>query len=313
MGRLGYRKLIGMADTTTIRDRSQRSASRGESAKQVREPKNWRPFLLLIPAFVVVSFFFLAPLIDVFYRSISDPTLGVQNYVWLFTTPTNMVVAFRTFATSLLVTIVCLLIAYPYAYLMTVVSDRTRNMMQLFIMLPLWTSILVRTLAWLVLLQDTGPINGILEAVFGIGPLPLIRSTFGVALGMSQVLLPFMVLPIYSALAKIDKRLLPAAANLGARPVTAFFTVYLPLSRPGIFAGSVTVFILGLGFYIIPALLGSSKEIMMSALMYQQISGFLMWGHGTALGIFMLATTIVVLALLGRASKGTNLFAGRGK
>lgn len=302
-----------MVDIASIRDRAPRSADGAGTSKQIREPKNWRPFLLLIPAFVIVSFFFLAPLIDVFIRSITDPMLGIQNYVWLFTTPTNMVVALRTFGTSFLVTIVCLLIAYPYAYLMTIVSDRTRNMLQLFIMLPLWTSILVRTLAWLVLLQDTGPINGLLEAVFGIGPLPLIRSTFGVALGMSQVLLPFMVLPIYSALAKIDKRLLPAAANLGAKPVTAFFTVYLPLSRPGIFAGSVTVFILGLGFYIIPALLGSSKEIMMSALMYQQISGFLMWGHGTALGIFMLATTIVVLALVGRLAKGTSLFAGRVK
>ncbi|WP_241973158.1 MULTISPECIES: ABC transporter permease [Cryobacterium] len=312
MGQLGYRQLTGMA-VLSIRGRGNRSVDGGDTSRTIREPKNWRPFLLLLPAFAVVSFFFLAPLIDVFIRSISDPTLGIQNYVWLFTTPTNMVVAFRTFGTSLVVTLVCLLIAYPYAYLMTIVSDRTRNMLQLFIMLPLWTSILVRTLAWMVLLQDTGPINGLLETLFGIGPLPLIRSTFGVALGMSQVLLPFMVLPLYSALAKIDKRLLPAAANLGARPVTAFFTVYLPLSRPGIFAGSVTVFILGLGFYIIPALLGSSKEIMMSALMYQQISGFLMWGHGTALGIFMLTTTIVVLALLSRVSKGANLFVGRAK
>ncbi|SEN25995.1 putative spermidine/putrescine transport system permease protein [Cryobacterium luteum] len=310
---MGYRELTGMSDLSPIRELNKLSAAGGNTTRPTREPRNWRPFLLLIPAFIIVSFFFLAPLIDVFIRSITDPSLGIQNYVWLFTTPTNMVVAGRTFGTSFLVTIVCLLIAYPYAYLMTIVSDRTRNMLQLFIMLPLWTSILVRTLAWMVLLQDTGPINGLLESVFGIGPLPLIRSTFGVALGMTQVLLPFMVLPLYSALAKIDKRLLPAAANLGARPVTAFFTVYLPLSRPGIFAGSVTVFILGLGFYIIPALLGSSKEIMMSALMYQQISGFLMWGHGTALGIFMLTTTIVVLALVGRASKGTSLFAGRTK
>lgn len=302
-----------MVHATSTHNRGKRSGDGGDPARLAREPKNWRPLLLLIPAFVIVSFFFLAPLVDVFIRSISDPVLGIQNYVWLFTTPTNMVVALRTFGTSFLVTIVCLLIAYPYAYLMTIVSDRTRNMLQLFIMLPLWTSILVRTLAWLVLLQDTGPINGLLQSLFGIGPLPLIRSTFGVALGMSQVLLPFMVLPIYSALAKIDKRLLPAAANLGARPVTAFFTVYLPLSRPGIFAGSVTVFILGLGFYIIPALLGSSKEIMMSALMYQQISGFLMWGQGTALGIFMLTATIVVLVLVGRLAKGTSLFAGRVK
>ena len=275
-----------------------------------RGPRNWRPLLLLIPAFVIVSLFFLAPLVDVFIRSVTDPEPGFQNYVWLFTTEANMAVVMRTFGTAFLVTVVCLILAYPYAYLMTVVSDRTRNLLQLFVMLPLWTSILVRTLAWMVLLQDTGPINGLLAAWFDIGPLPLIRTTFGVALGMSQVLLPFMVLPLYSAMAKIDKRLLPAASNLGARPITAFFTVYLPLSRPGIFAGSVTVFILGLGFYIIPALLGSSRETMISALIQQQISVFLMWGQGTALGIFLLLATILILVVVTRLNKGASLFPG---
>ncbi len=286
------------------------SAPDTDAAQRKRAPRNWRPLLLLLPAFVIVSLFFLAPLIDVFIRSVTDPQPGLQNYVWLFTTEANMVVAVRTFGTSFVVTLVCLVLAYPYAYLMTVVTDRTRNLLQLFVMLPLWTSILVRTLAWMVLLQDTGPINAFLQSAFGIGPLPLIRTTFGVALGMVQVLLPFMVLPLYSAMAKIDKRLLPAAANLGAPPITRFFTVYLPLSRPGIFAGSVTVFILGLGFYIIPALLGSSKEMMMSALIQQQISVFLMWGQGTTLGVFLLLSTILVLVLVTRLSKGTSLFPG---
>ncbi|PRI11098.1 ABC transporter permease [Leucobacter massiliensis] len=282
----------------------------GVRGSRRRGPGNWRPLLLLIPAFVIVTLFFLAPLIDVFIRSVTDPQPGAQNYVWLFTTEANLNVVLRTFGTAILVTVVCLLLAYPYAYLMTVVSDRTRNLMQLFIMMPLWTSILVRTLAWMVLLQDTGPINGLLAAWFGIGPIPLIRTTFGVALGMSQVLLPFMVLPLYSSMAKIDKRLLPAASNLGANPVTAFFTVYLPLSRPGIFSGGVTVFILGLGFYIIPALLGSSKEIMISALIQQQISVFLMWGQGTALGVFLLACTILILVLVSRFNRNGSLFPG---
>ncbi|QZY53280.1 ABC transporter permease [Leucobacter tenebrionis] len=286
------------------------AVSGADAGRRKRGPRNWRPLLLLIPAFVIVSLFFLAPLVDVFIRSITDPQLGAQNYVWLFTTEANLNVVLRTFGTAILVTIVCLLLAYPYAYLMTIVSDRTRNVMQLFIMMPLWTSILVRTLAWMVLLQDTGPINGLLAAWFGIGPIPLIRTTFGVALGMCQVLLPFMVLPLYSSMAKIDKRLLPAASNLGANPVTAFFTVYLPLSRPGIFSGGVTVFILGLGFYIIPALLGSSKEIMISALIQQQISVFLMWGQGTALGIFLLVCTILILVVVSRFNRGGSLFPG---
>ena len=289
---------------------AQAAAPGADAGRPRRGPRNWRPLLLLIPAFVIVSLFFLAPLIDVFVRSVTDPQPGAQNYVWLVTTEANVAVVLRTFGTAILVTIVCLLLAYPYAYLMTIVSDRTRNLMQLFIMLPLWTSILVRTLAWMVLLQDTGPINGLLAAWFGIGPVPLIRTTFGVALGMTQVLLPFMVLPLYSSMSKIDKRLLPAASNLGARPATAFFTVYLPLSKPGIFSGGVTVFILGLGFYIIPALLGSSKEIMISALIQQQISVFLMWGHGTALGIFLLVCTILILVIVSRFNRGGSLFPG---
>lgn len=282
----------------------------GGGTPRRRIPQNWRTLLLFVPALVIVSLFFLAPLIDVFVRSITDPKLGLQNYEWLFTTDANIAVVTRTFGTAFLVTVVCLVLAYPYAYLMTIVSDRARNALQLFIMMPLWTSILVRTLAWMVLLQDTGPINGLLMAWFGIGPVPLIRTTFGVALGMSQVLLPFMVLPLYSSMSKIDKRLLPAAANLGAGPITRFFTVYLPLSKPGIFSGGVTVFILGLGFYIIPALLGSSKESMISSLIQQQISVFLMWGHGTALGIFLLVCTIAILVIVSRLNKNGSLFPG---
>lgn len=287
---------------------------KSDGEQSPRTGRNWKPFLLLVPAFLLVSTFFLSPLIDVFIRSVTDPEPGLQNYQWLFATEGNWVVAGRTFGTSFVVTLICLLLAYPYAYLMTIVSDRTRNIMQLFVMMPLWTSILVRTLAWMVLLQDTGPINGFLMSFFGLeSPVPLIRTTFGVGIGMTQVLLPFMVLPLYSAMAKIDKRLLPAASNLGANPVTAFFTVYLPLSRPGIFAGSITVFILGLGFYIIPALLGSSREIMMSALIQQQVSVFLMWGQGTTLGIFLLVSTILILVILTRFTRGSSLFPGVNK
>lgn len=272
-------------------------------------PGNWRPLTLLLPAILIITLFFIVPLVEIFVRSVSDPVLGFQNYAWVVTNENVLRVLVRTFVTSLAVTVITLLLAYPYAYLMTIVGDSARSVLTLFIMLPLWTSILVRTLAWFVLLQDTGPINDILEAI-GVGRVPLIRTPFGVALAMTQVLLPFMVLPLYSAMAKIDKRLLPAAASLGANPIVAFFKVYLPLSRPGIFAGSITVFILGLGFYIIPALLGSPNETMVSALVYLQVSQFLKWGQGTALGIFLLIITIGLLVLASKLAKGTSIFPG---
>lgn len=270
---------------------------------------NWRPLTLLLPALLVITVFFIVPLIDVFIRSFTDPELGFQNYIWIFTSEAAPAVVTRTFVISLGVTLVTLVLSYPYAYLMTIVGERGRSVLTLFIMLPLWTSILVRTLAWFVLLQDTGPINDLIQSI-GLDPIPLIRTPFGVALGMTQVLLPFMVLPLYSSMAKIDKRLLPAAASLGAHPIVAFWKVYLPLSRPGIFAGGITVFILGLGFYIIPTLLGSPKEAMVSSMVYLQISQFLKWGQGTALGIFLLVVTIILLVLVSKLAKGTSIFPG---
>lgn len=274
-----------------------------------RAPGDWRSLTLLLPAVLVITVFFVVPLIDIFQRSFTDPTPGIQNYIWIVTNESAVGVLIRTFVVSFIVTLVTLILAYPYAYLMTIVGDKGRSVLTLFIMLPLWTSILVRTLAWFVLLQDTGPINDLIQAM-GFDPVPLIRTPFGVALGMTQVLLPFMVLPLYSAMAKIDKRLLPAAASLGAHPLVAFWKIYLPLSRPGIFAGGITVFILGLGFYIIPALLGSPKETMVSALIYLQVSQFLEWGRGTALGIFLLVITIFLLWLVSKLAKGTSIFPG---
>lgn len=262
---------------------------------------------LLLPAFFIVGAFFILPLFDAFLRSLTDPTVGLQNYRWLVETPSNWPVFGRTFGTSAVVTLVCLLLAYPYAYLMTIVSDRVRLLLTTFILLPLWTSILVRTIAWMVLLQDSGPINDFLEWT-GVGRQDLIRTSFGVGIGMVQVLLPFLVLPLYSALSKIDLRLLQAARSLGASPFIAFVQIYLPLSRAGILAGSITVFILGLGFYIIPSLLGSPKEMMASSLIQQQVSNFLMWGHGGALGVVLLVSTVLALLVATRLSRG-GLFA----
>lgn len=287
---------------------------RAVAAPTKRRARNWRPLLLLVPAVAVLLIFFALPLLDIVVRSFTDvnsaDAAAGGNYGWLLSRPENIEIGLRTIVTSLIVTIVCLVLAYPYAYLMTVVSDRMRGWLTLAVMMPLWTSILVRTMAWMILLQDTGPINQFL-GLLGLGPVPLIRTTFGVALGMTQVLLPFMVLPLYSAMAKIDRRLLTASSSLGAGGLTTFFKVYLPLSRPGIFAGGVTVFILGLGFYIIPSLLGSPQEAMMSSLIYLQVSQFLEWGHGAALGVALLLVTIVLLAAFSRVSKGSLLSGGK--
>lgn len=261
-----------------------------------------RHLSLTLPALALILFFFILPIIVVLIRSFTDPAVGLDNYQWALSSDLVGKSALSTLVISLTVTLVCLVLAYPYAYLMTIVSDRTRAIMTVLVVVPLWTSILVRTLAWVVLLQDSGPINGLLEA-FGAGPVQLIRTPLGVAIGMSQVLLPFMVMPLYSALARIDSRLIPAARSLGASPVVAFVKVFLPLSKPGIYSGCITVFILALGFYIIPSLLGSPQDPMASSLIQLQVSGFLAWGRGTALGVLLLVATLLALFIVTRLTK----------
>ncbi|WP_332603519.1 ABC transporter permease [Arthrobacter sp. S2(2024)] len=296
-------------DTNLDTPQQESNAQRRTVRSRFGKLRNWTSVLLLVPGIVLIIGFFGLPLGDVIIRSLSDPVWGIQNFQWLALSETNIAVAGRTFGTAFLVTVICLLLSYPYAYLMTICSERTRRLLTIFVMMPLWTSILVRTLAWMVLLQDSGPINDLLEYI-GVGRIPLIRTTLGVALGMTQVLMPFMVLPLYSAMAKIDTRLLPAARSLGATPMTVFRTVYLPLSKPGIVAGSTTVFILGLGFYIIPSLLGSPRESMMATLIQQQIGGFLQWGHGAAMGIALLVVTVATLTVATRLAKGASIVPG---
>ncbi|WP_199562607.1 ABC transporter permease [Pelagibacterium lacus] len=250
--------------------------------------------------------FFLYPLAEMIRISFADPQLGLQNYSWFFSSEVNVAVTLRTFWTAFAVALICLLIAYPYAYVMSTAGPRLRTILLAVVLTPLWTSLMVRTLAWIVLLQDSGIINDALEALH-VGRVPLIRTTTGVIIGMSQMLLPFMVLPLYSVMSKIDPKYLQAAAALGARPLTAFFKVYLPMTKAGVFAGSLTVFVLGLGFYIIPALLGSPRNTMLSALIQQQVGGLLQWGRGSAMGVILLVSTILVLAICLRLTKGVRL------
>lgn len=272
-----------------------------------------KPGLLVVPAVLLIVVAFGLPMVEVLTRSVTDPRLGMQNYIWMLTNETVVVVALRTFGMALLVSAICILLAYPYAYLMTISSDSARRWLMLLVLLPLYSSILIRTLAWFVLLQDTGPINDVLE-VIGIGRIPLIRTTFGVALGMTQILLPFVVLPLYSSMEKVSPGLLPAARSLGATPIRAFFSIYLPLTRPGLIAGGTSVFILALGFFIIPSMLGSPSNTFLPSLIYQQINGFLLWGQGTALGIGLLVATLVLLVLGTRLARARRTVGqGRGR
>jgi putative spermidine/putrescine transport system permease protein len=177
--------------------------------------------------------------------------------------------------------------------------------MFMIVLMPFWTSLMARTFAWVVLMQKDGPLDSI-YAVFGLGSGRLLGSTTGVTIAMTQVLLPFMTLPLYASLNGIDRRLTQAALGLGARPVVAFLRVYFPLSLPGIAAGAALVFILALGFYVTPALLGSPQESMVSQLMASRVQDLVQFGAGGALGTIVLVVTLVLLALVSRLAKGNS-------
>lgn len=270
-------------------------ARQGRRAGSIRSPLDaWA--LLAIPGFLFLVVFFLVPLVRMGLRSLTDPSPA--NYRIFLESPIYLRVLWTTIRTSLIVTVVCLLIGYPYAYVMHHAGPKTRAALTVLVLVPFWSSLLVRTYAWTVLLQDSGVINSVLRDLGLIDePLRLMRNTLGVTIGMSHILLPFMVLPIWATMRRIDPDLVPAAESLGAPPRAAFRKVFLPLSLPGVFAGCLLVFVLALGFYITPALLGSPQNAMFSELIVNMVSERLRFGVGSALAMTLLAVTLVLLAI----------------
>jgi putative spermidine/putrescine transport system permease protein len=265
--------------------------------------------LLAIPPFAFICVFFAYPLYEILRSSFTEPEPGVENYREFFSESVYVHTLVRTLQTSALVTLVCIVLAYPYAFLMTRVGPQWRNVMVFLVLVPFWTSLLIRTYGWTVLLQDTGVINTTLMRL-GVTdhPLGLIRTTTGVVIGMSQILLPFMVLPLYANMRTIDPDLLRASANLGASGFSTFRRIFLPLTLPGLAAGSMIVFIYALGFYITPQLLGSPQNSMLSQLVVIQISQLFDWGLGTAMATVLLAVTLVLLGLVALVARSGSRF-----
>jgi putative spermidine/putrescine transport system permease protein len=271
--------------------------------------------LLAIPPIAFLVAFFLVPLVVVGLRSVTDfpkPTGDIlANYGRFFASAANLRVLENTFWVAALSVVVCLALGYPYAYLMHIVPPRVAGLLLIAVLLPFWSSLLVRTYAWEVILRDTGIINTFLLDVGVIKePIPLIRTTLGVMLGMSQILLPFMVLPIFAVMRRIDPEFTRAAANLGAPPFAAFRRVFLPLSLPGVLAGSLLVFVLALGFYITPALLGSPTDAMISQFIASAVQQRLDWGIGSTMAVILMGVTLAVLFVASRFIHLRDAFGG---
>ena len=209
----------------------------------------------MLPALLVTGVFFALPLLLMALRSLTDPS--PINYITIVREPVYLRVLLSTIWMAGFVTFVCLLLGYPYAYLMHRVGGAGKWVLALIVLLPFWSSLLVRTYAWTILLRDTGPINWLLlQAGIVDGPIPLMGNAVGTSIGMTHVLLPFLVLPIFAAMRRFDPDLSLAASGLGARPVIVFWRVFFPMSLPGVLAGCLLTFVLAVGFYITPAILG---------------------------------------------------------
>jgi putative spermidine/putrescine transport system permease protein len=209
----------------------------------------------------------------------------------------------RTFWISLVVTVTCLLLGYPVAYLLASLPPRFANPLLIFVLLPFWTSVLVRTTAWVVVLQQNGIVNGLLQKIGVIAePLQLIFNRVGVYIAIVHVLLPLMILPLYSVMKGIGPSTQRAAVSLGAHPFEAFLRVYLPQTLPGVAAGCLLVFISAIGYYVTPALIGGADDQMISYFIAFYANQSTNWGLASALGVILLAATLALYLVYGRLS-----------
>ncbi len=257
-------------------------------------------WLLLGPSCLALILLFVVPIAYVLLLSVTDPRLTLAHYQRIFTVPLYTRVLVNTFLTSLVVTTCCLLLGYPVAYVMARRGGWVSRLLLTIVAMSFWTGFLVRTYAWLVILGSKGPVVAGYQAL-GLGQAPqILFTTFSSTLGMTHILLPYMILALFAIMKKIDPGHLKAAASLGAHPAAAFREVFLPLSLPGVVNGSLLVFVSCLGFFVTPVLLGTPRDMMISQLINQQIDELLAWGFASAVAVVLLAATGLVIAVYNR-------------
>ncbi|HEV7337690.1 MAG TPA: ABC transporter permease [Bosea sp. (in: a-proteobacteria)] len=263
---------------------------------------------LTLPALLLVGFVVLIPIGWLFWLSFVDKSGFTLIHYQRLLHPTYLLTLRTTFELAFTVTVVCLLLGYPLAYLASQLPRRWASLVLLCVLFPFWTSLLVRTYAWLVLLQRRGLVNTWLQKL-GIveEPLRLVHNFTGTAIGMTHIMLPFMVLPLYATMKTISEDYMRAAANLGASPIRAFWQIYVPLSFPGLAAGLIVVFVLSLGFYVTPALLGGGRVMMWAMQIERSTTVYADWGAASAMGVVLLVITLGILWLVSRLTGSAKL------
>lgn len=277
--------------------------------------ERWGLLGLVAPALLLITVTMLLPVGWLFYLSLLSDAgeFSLEHYQRMWEHPSYARTFWTTFQVSFLTTAICIVLGYPLAYFLSEIPQRAANLCMIAVLLPLWTSLLVRTYAWLVLLQRRGLVNNWgIELGLWEEPLALVHNLTGTLIGTVHVMLPFLVLPLYSAMRAIDRNYLRAAANLGASPFRSFWLVFFPLAMPGLVTGALIVFILCLGFYVTPAVLGGGKVIMVSSRIANDIEIFFNWGAASALGVVLLVLTVLLVLAAGRLVRMDGVLGGKG-
>jgi len=289
---------------------------RALNASDVKRHRLFGAHLLLLPAYLWLGLFFLFPLAIIVYYSFSasgalgaaEATFTLEHYARLWD-PLYGRILWRSLWLAVLTTIITILLAYPFAYALARAPRRWRTMLLLLSVIPFWTNFLIRTYAWMVILRSNGLINSVLANLGVIErPLSLMYTPGAVLLGLVYGFLPFMILPIYAAIDRLEPSLLEAASDLGAKPRQAFWRVTLPLTAPGIAAGVLLVFVPVLGMFVIPDLMGGAKVTLVGNLIQNQFLSARNWQFGSAASVVLMALVVVGLRLYKRFFRLEGVF-----
>ncbi len=266
-------------------------------------------WLIVAPAIVMLVLFYFVPLGQVLLTSVTDPKPGLGNYALLFTSAAIHKTLLTTVRIAAITTGLALVLGYAVAYAMRAATSQRQRLMLFCVLLPFWISVLVRSFAWLTILGPQGPINA---GLMGLGlvdePIALSRNETGVLIAMVHVMLPYAILTLYANMRGIDVGLVSAARSLGASRFQAFRMVFLPLTRPGLIGAASLVFILSLGFYVTPAILGGGKVMMVAQYTAFQINETMRWGLGTMLAAALMIAVLGTLWALSRVIDVKRLF-----
>ena len=289
-------------------------AMAGPEARHTRRLRNPVFLGLLLAPCLFLGIFYFAPVANVLVMSLTEPSVGLQNYRLLFESGAIHRILGNTLRVSSVTTVTTLLLGYIIAYGLVRVGPRERNALLFIVIASFWISALIRAYAWVAILQPNGLVN---QALMGMGlieqPLRLVRNELGVVIGMVHYMLPYAILPMYANMSGIDGRLMAAARALGASRTKAFYWVFLPLSLPGLVGAGILVMIFSLGFYITPAILGGGRVVMIAEYISIQISETLQWGVATMLATVLVTAVVLMTILMSRFMEVGGTIGAKGK